>query len=73
MALVMYDPQEFGKNLELILDTLGITQAEFSERTQISQTELSQIISGTRMPKLEAICKILGVLPVKFERLMGDK
>lgn len=60
----------FGKNLRQILDTLGLTQVEFAQLTGLTQASISQIINGEREPSLGTICKILSVVPIKFERLV---
>lgn len=70
MAIVMYEPKQFGKNLGLILKQLEITQADFAAKAQLTPAAVSQIIDGKRDPSLETICRILGVIPVTFERLM---
>ena len=70
MAIVMHDPKQFGKNLGLILKQLGMTQVDFAKRAQMTTAAVSQILDGKRDPSLETICKILGVIPVTFERMM---
>lgn len=70
MALVMDEPKNFGKNLGLILKELEISQDEFAKRAHCTPAAISQIVNGQRLPQLDTICKILGVLPVTFERMM---
>jgi len=60
-------PENFGKNLKTVIDFLEISQAEL---TGLTQAGISQIVNGEREPSLGSICKILNVLPVKFERLV---
>ena len=70
MPEVTYDPKRFGINLHSILKTLEITQVDFAERAQMTPAAVSQIINGEREPSLQTVCKILGALPVTFERLL---
>lgn len=60
----------FGRNLRALLESLGITQAEFAARTGITQGAVSMILSGDRDPSLETVIRILKVIPVKFEMLI---
>lgn len=64
------NPENFGKNLKIVIDFLEITQAELTEKSGLTQAGISQIINGEREPSLGSICKILNVIPVKFERLV---
>jgi len=70
MAIIMDDPKKFGKNLGLILKDLEISQDEFAKKAQCTPAAISQIVNGQRLPQLDTVCKILGVLPVTFERMM---
>ena len=62
--------KNFGRNLKYILDCLYLNQSELAEKSGLTQAAISQIINGQREPALETICKILSVIPVKFERLV---
>ncbi len=70
MAIVQMIPENFGRNLGLILKQLEITQADFAERAILTPAAVSQIIDGKRLPSLDTVCRILAVLPVSFERMM---
>ena len=63
----------FGQNLAHFLKVLGITQATFAEKSGLTQAAVSQIINGRREPSLDSILKILTVLPIKFEQLIGGE
>lgn len=63
-------PENFGKNLALVLDQLGLSQLELSKRAGLTQSAISQIIHGKREPALSTIVAILNAIPVKFERLV---
>jgi transcriptional regulator with XRE-family HTH domain len=62
--------ENFGKNLEAVMDALGLCQKDVAERTGLTQAAISQILNGKREPSLGTICKILTYLPVKFEVLV---
>lgn len=66
----MADPKKFGQNLKHILDELDFSQDELAKRAHLTPAAISQIINGQREPSLNTICKILGVIPVSFERLV---
>jgi transcriptional regulator with XRE-family HTH domain len=61
----------FGKNLREIRKLLGMSASELANRAGVTAAAISQIENGTRDPSLSTIIAILGVLPVKFERLIG--
>lgn len=63
-------PEYFGANLRKCLRALDMTQAEFAQRTGLTQAAISQILDGKREPSLQTICKILEVLPTNFEWLV---
>ena len=63
----------FGKNLRHYLELLNISQADFSKRSGLTQAAVSQIINGRREPNLDSICRILKIIPVKFEDLVIEK
>ncbi|MNJ94837.1 DNA-binding transcriptional repressor PuuR [compost metagenome] len=61
----------FGENLRQVLNSLDMSQAELAEKTGLTSGAVNLIINGERDPGLKSIMKILNVIPVKFERLMG--
>lgn len=69
----MKDHYKFGENLKRIMDLLGMTQLELSERTGLTPACVSQLLSGIRDPSLHTIVRILKVIPVKFEQLVSMK
>lgn len=62
--------KNFGRNLKYIIDRLFLTQSELAKKSGLTQAAISHIINGRREPSLETTCKILSVIPVKFERLV---
>lgn len=65
------NPDNFGKNLDDILKTLGMSQIDLANNAGITPAAVSQIITGKREPSLKTICLIMRVVPVKFERLVA--
>ena len=66
----MIKHENFGKNLKGIMTKLGMTQADLAERTGLTRAAICQILKGDRDPILGTVCKILNVIPVKFETLV---
>lgn len=64
-----FDPKLIGARIGVILKTLDLTQVEFAERCGLTQSAVSQIVNENRVPSMKSICRILEVLPVKFESL----
>lgn len=64
------NPENFGKNLKIVINFLGITQIELSKKSGLTPAAISQIVNGERNVTLESLCKILSVIPVSFERLI---
>lgn len=61
----------FGKNVREVREILGLSGAELSRRAGLTPATISQVELGHREPTLGTIVRILSVLPVKFERLVG--
>lgn len=66
------NPEYFGANLRKILRALDMPQAELAERSGLTPAAISQILDGKREPTLQTICKILGVIPTSFEKLVRE-
>lgn len=62
--------EKFGHNLKHVMEVLGMSQSELCERSGLTPSAISQIINGLRTPGLDSVCKIMAVVPVKFERLV---
>ena len=62
--------KRFAKNLREVMTALGMNQSTLSERTQLTQACISQILSGQREPLLSTVVKIMEVIPASFERLI---
>lgn len=68
-----YNTKLFGKNLQEAMNTLGMSQIDLSEKSGLTPAAVSQILNGKREPSLGSIIKILRIIPVKFEKLVGSK
>lgn len=61
---------KFGKNLKKILESMNMSQAEFANRSGLTEACISTIISGKRDPQLSTIVKILKTASIEFEELL---
>lgn len=70
MTPVKHSADKFAINLKEALDFLGMSQKEIAEKSGLTEAAISQYIGGQRQPELKAICAIMNVIPIKFERLV---
>lgn len=61
---------KFGKNLKKILESMNMSQAEFANKSGLTEACISTIISGKRDPQLSTIVKILKTASIEFEELL---
>lgn len=64
------NPENFGKNIQAILDCLELTQDEFAKRCELTPSAISMICAGKREPMLKTVVKICETLGCSFERLL---
>ena len=62
---------DFRTRLSSIMADKNIRAAELSRRTGISKPRLSQYLSGTYLPKADAVCEIAKALNVSESYLLG--
>jgi len=62
---------KFSRGLSEIMEALDMSQVDLANQTGLTQAAVSQILNGKREPTLSTIVKILRVIPVKFEKLVG--
>lgn len=62
---------DFGKNLKKVRESLGMSAAELAQYSGLTPGCISHIEVGSRDPSLSTIIRILSVIPVKFEVLIG--
>jgi transcriptional regulator with XRE-family HTH domain len=55
---------KIGTALKTVRDHFGITQAEMSRRSKLSQTAISQFESGDKIPSATSIAKICKSLKI---------
>ena len=60
----------FGTNLKRIRESLGMSQKELADRTNLTPAAVSQIENSLRDPSLSSIIAILKIIPIKFEVLI---
>lgn len=63
----------FGKNLRHYLELLNLSQVDLAAKSGLTEAAVSQIINGRREPNLESICRVLSVIPVKFEDMIKER
>jgi len=60
----------FGKNISLIREKAGLSQAEFARLLKVPQSNLNRWESGSITPSLETIIKIVKTLNISFEEIL---
>lgn len=53
-----HNPREIGKRIRAIMDALGLSQAQFSRLTGVSQQALNNYLQGRQRPAIDAAVKI---------------
>lgn len=62
----------FGSKVQYYRKKRGLTQEEFSELIDMSQSNLSAIECGNKLPSFEALIRIIDVLDVTADDLLED-
>jgi len=62
--------KRFGGNLRKLLIDRDMRQKELAERSGITPTALSLLLSGRREPMLSTILKLQNVIPFKVEEML---
>ncbi len=57
---------EFNKKLKKLREEKGLSQAELAKMAGVSQTAISDVETGNKMPKLDTAMKICKALNVKL-------
>ena len=61
---------KFEKNVKLMLEEKGISQAEFSRRLNVGKSTVNSWLKVHKEPTLSNICKILEELKCDFKDLV---
>lgn len=61
---------KFGSNVQHYRKKRGLTQEQFAELIEMSQSNLSAIECGTRLPSFEMLIRIIDVLDVTVDDLL---
>lgn len=64
--------EQFGLRVKHAREFLGITIAELSKRSGITQAAISQIENGKREPMLSSVLALSKGLGMKLSRLIGE-
>lgn len=59
-----------GKAIKLLLEKRGMTQKELAEKTELSQTSISLLMTGQTQPRKDTLEAIARVLDIKPEALL---
>lgn len=62
--------QRFEKNIKLMLQEKGFSQAEFARRLGVGKSTVSNWLCSHREPSISYITKIMEVLNCTFEELI---
>ena len=67
--------ENIGHRIKQVIDSLGISQAEFAKKVNISQSMVSKICSGSAEPSyrtISDICKNFGIDVIWLETGIGE-
>jgi transcriptional regulator with XRE-family HTH domain len=53
-----HNPRDIGRRIEAIMKALGLSQAQFSRLTGVSQQALNNYLQGRQRPQLDQAVKI---------------
>lgn len=67
----MYNKAVFGRTLDSILKSRGITQRVFAEQLNTTEATVSRYCSGDRVPDITTLVKIAEMLNVTVGCLLG--
>lgn len=65
-------PEYLRRNLQRLLATRDMSQAELARQSDVSVLSLNLIMSGKVYPSLRTLCMLLNTLKVPFESLMKE-
>lgn len=63
---------EFGGNLQSILDEIGMSQIELAKELHINKSTVNRYIRGECMPSLKTIINIMDVTGCEFNDLICE-
>ncbi len=67
----MYSKETFARQLKTPIGQKGYTQRMVAEKLETTETSISRYVSGDRMPDIETVVKLAGVLGVSIDNLVG--
>jgi transcriptional regulator with XRE-family HTH domain len=56
--------ERFGENLMILRRRAGLSQEELGFRASLHRTEIGQLESGSRLPRIDTLVKLAGSLSV---------
>ena len=63
----------FARNLKAIRTLQGITQTELAEKLQVKPQSISKYESGENFPTGKRLAKLIEILNIEPEHLLGEK
>ncbi len=63
--------KNFGRNLRVIRMSLGYTRTELAKKLGVSTATIANYEAGRRMPSLDTVSKIAGILDVTMNMLVN--
>lgn len=63
--------KDFGIRLKSILENKNITQKEFADKLQTTESTLSRYLNNVVVPKIEVVVKMSDILDVSIDFLVG--
>lgn len=64
---------ELKENLKYLREKMGLSQKEFAEKMSLSQSLISHIEQGIKIPSLLVVIQIAELLEVSIDTLINEK
>lgn len=61
---------QFGRNLDRHIEDSGLSQEDIADRAEVHRTQISQLINGKHVPKLDTVVKLAGALGIPPSSLL---
>ncbi len=65
-----YNPQEIGKRIKEVRNTMGLSQENFAEKLNITRAHLGKIELGTKNPSIDLLIDIAELADVYLDYLI---
>ena len=68
----MLDSVKIGRRLQLLRDSLGMSQVDFAKGSGLSQAAISQIESGLRLPSMKTLQRLSNSFGINLTDLVSE-